>query len=146
MNEKIKININKKKVLENSSENSRANLIVLLLILKHTVKGKTKSISFNKLAYVFDAICKNRKESKGTVLLSSPWQISMSLKKMIILACENALIDIVRNGSSVKFTIGNKGLELLDKIEKESLFGDLDTLIRFVSENVSESDLCKQKR
>ncbi|TRX35105.1 hypothetical protein FNW52_11775 [Flavobacterium sp. ZT3R18] len=145
MNEKIKITFNKKKMLDSIEINEQANIIILLLILKHSIIGNTKSVSLSKLAFIYDAINKTKTIKKNNVLLSSPWHISKNLRKLIVIANEQKLIKINVISSSVKFCLNEKGETILTTIETQDLFVDLVNQINDITTQVKESDLDNQQ-
>lgn len=145
MSEKVKISINKRRILDSSSKNSKASLVAILLIIKYSLNGTTKSISLNRLAFILDAINKGKSIDKTNVLLSKPWQIPNNMRKLIIMAHEQKLIEIIKNNSDVKFLLDERGNKLLDEIEKEQLFSELTEPIKYISGQVKESDLVNQQ-
>lgn len=144
MSEKIKIKYNKNKILDSIENNQLINVIILLLIIKHSINGNAKSISLNKLAFIFDAINKDKDIKKGDVYLSKPWHISSNLRKLIIVGHELGLFKIEKAGNKIKFCLDENGENLYETIENDQLFIDLAQNIKSMSEEVKEADLNNQ--
>jgi hypothetical protein len=144
MSDKIKIRYNKNKILDSIESNQLINVIVILLIIKHSINGNAKSISLNKLAFIFDAINKDKNVKKGDVFLSKPWHISSNLRKLIIVGHELGLLKIEKAANRVKFSLDEKGENLYKTIENDQLFIDLEQDIKLMSEEVKEADLSNQ--
>lgn len=144
MSEKIKIKYNKNKILDSIENNQLINVIILLLIIKHSINGNAKSISLNKLAFAFDAINKDKDIKKGDVFLSKPWHISGHLRKLIIAGYEMGLFKIEKAANKIKFSLDENGENLYKTIENDQLFIDLVQNIKSMSEEVKEADLNNQ--
>ncbi|MGE8536942.1 MAG: hypothetical protein ACN6OJ_20370 [Chryseobacterium sp.] len=145
MNEKLKIKGNKIKVFERYWENDDMSVIMILLVLHHSIGGKTLSVQLKKIAFILDAVKKNLNVSKLSTLLASPWQISDGMRKMIIIAFEKGFLDIKDANSIVSFSLTTKGSALVEKIEKEKILPDLSSDIKTWSKAVSNNELKNQR-
>lgn len=145
MNEKLKIKGNKIKVFEKYWENDDVNVIMILLVLYYSISGKTLSVQLKKIAFILDAVKKNLSVSKLSTLLSSPWQISDGMRKMVIIAFEKGFLDIKENNSVISFSLTTKGSALVEKIEKEKILPDLSSNIKVWSKAVSNNELKNQR-
>ena len=144
MSEKIKIRYNKNKILDSIESNQLINVIIILLIIKYSISGNAKSVSLTKLAFIFDAINKDKHLKKGDVFLSKPWHISANLRKLIIIGHEQQLFKIEKVTNKVKFSLDENGENLFKVIENDQLFNDILQEIKTISEEVKESDLNNQ--
>ncbi|NMR35335.1 hypothetical protein HIO71_14200 [Chryseobacterium aquaticum] len=145
MNEKLKIKGNKIKVFEKYWENDDVSVIMILLVLHYSISGKTLSVQLKKIAFILDAVKKNLSVSKLSTLLSSPWQISDGMRKMVIIAFEKGFLDIKETNSVISFSLTTKGSALVEKIEKDKILPDLSSNIRVWSKAVSNNELKNQR-
>jgi hypothetical protein len=145
MNDKIKITLNHR-VLDSIWNNDKIQIVILLLLLKNYIKGRTTSIELELLTYVFDLLRKDLEVKKDNVLLSKPWNIS-NLRPKLILAYEMNLIKIItkNNKNTIAFVLTNKGNELLQELENDILIKDLNKQIEKLFVIVKNSNLKKQQ-
>ncbi|MDV3616314.1 hypothetical protein CMU80_02485 [Elizabethkingia anophelis] len=145
MNEKLKIKGNKIKVFEKYWENDDVSVIMILLVLHYSISGKTLTVQLKKIAFILDAVKKNLSVSKLSTLLSSPWQISDGIRKMVIIAFEKGFLDIKETNSVISFSLTTKSSALVEKIEKEKILPDLSSNIKVWSKVVSNNELKNQR-
>lgn len=141
----IKIIFNKSKILDSIWENDKIILLIILLIIRHLIKGNTKFVSFQLFSYVFDSVEKNRNMTKENVLLSFPWNVSSQIRRKLILAHENDLILFHNKNGKIAFSLSDKGKKVIVKLEQDNLFQDLSLQIQKVTKVVSNSNLLEQK-
>jgi len=144
MNEKLTIQGNKVKVLTNSWENDQFVLVVILLIIKYTLDGRSKLVKLKKMAFIFDAVKKELQISKISTALSSPWVVSAELRKKLILAYEKRLI-VMENPSSdfgLKLTV--LGEELVTEVETLNIIPSTRAHIIKLCRVISDKELKNQ--
>lgn len=141
MDNKIKIQGNKIKVLQTYWDNDQIVLLIILLIIKYSIFGNSLSVSLKKVAFILDAVKKNVLVSKLSTLLASPWEISDELRKKIILAHEKQYINIKDN---VSFMLTTKGEALVDQIEKLNLIPETRQEIFLLCKGVKSTELKNQ--
>lgn len=141
---RIKITINRR-IIDSIWNNDKVIIITILLIIKNLVKGNTRSITLEVLMYAFDLIQLDAQIEKEDVLLSPTWDINKELRKIIILAHENELINFKeRQSNSIGFNLTDKGERLLIKLKEENLLDDLTTTIEKIVQKISLSQFEKQ--
>jgi hypothetical protein len=145
MNEgKIKIIINRR-IIASIWNNDKVIIITILLIIKNLVKGNTKSITLEILMYAFDLIQLDIKIEKEDVLLSPTWDINSELRKTIILAHENKLINFKKKQpNSIGFNLTDKGEKLLVKLEEDNLLDELAITVKRTVEKINLNQFKKQ--
>ncbi|MFD2938493.1 hypothetical protein [Flavobacterium sp.] len=145
MNEKITIKGNKIKILEGYQENDQINILMILLIIKYSINGKTLSIPLKKIAFILDAVKKNVSVKKLSTLLSSPWEISSSLRKNIILSHEKKYLVIKESNGIISFGMSATGLSIVTEMEDNNIMPEIREEIMQWCKAVSMSELKKQQ-
>jgi hypothetical protein len=125
-----RIIINKRKIIETVANNELVNIVTIVLIINEFIKGRTKSVSLNQIAYIFDTVIKNRTLGKTSVTLSSPWSIPNKYRELIIMAYEKDFIKIVSKTSDVVLELDNEGLNLIAHVNDDDLFLELRNNIK----------------
>lgn len=144
MSEKIHISGNKIKVLDGYQENDQVAVVMILFIIKNSLNGNTKSVQLKKIAFILDAVKKQIPLANLSTLLSSPWDISDSLRKNIILAFEKRLLEIQESQSIISFSLSDQGRHLIEQVESMNLIPDLRKELEKWSKAVSANELKKQ--
>jgi hypothetical protein len=144
MSEKIKIKGNKIKVFETYHESDQIAILMTLFIIKYSLSGNTKSVQLKKIAFILDAVKKQVSFFNLGTLLSSPWEISDSLRKNIILAFEKGYILIKESQSVVSFSLSEQGAKLVDEIENLDIIPDIRDKLKKWCKAVSMNELKKQ--
>lgn len=145
MNDKITIKGNKIKILEGYQDNDQINILMILLIIKYSVNGKTLSIPLKKIAFILDAVKKNVSVKKLSTLLSSPWEISGSLRKNIILSHEKKYLIIKDSNGVISFGLSNTGLSIVTEMEENNIMPEIRKEIMKWCKAVSMNELKKQQ-
>ena len=145
MNNKITIKGNKIKILEGYQDNDQINILMILLIIKYTIDGRSLSIPLKKIAFILDAIKKNVSVNKLSTLLSSPWEISGSLRKNIILSHEKKYLFIKESNGIISFGISSTGLLIVKEMEDNDIMPEIRKEIMQWCKAVSISELKKQQ-
>ncbi|AWK04784.1 hypothetical protein HYN56_11330 [Flavobacterium crocinum] len=145
MNEKITIKGNKIKILEGYQDNDQINILMILLIIKYSVNGKTLSVPLKKIAFILDAVKKNVSVKKLSTLLSSPWEISGSLRKNIILSHEKKYLVIKDNNGVISFGLSITGLSIVTEVEENNIMPEIRKEIMKWCKAVSMTELKKQQ-
>ena len=141
---KVIIQGNKIKVFEAFKDNDQINILMILLIVKYSTSGKTLSVPLKKISFILDAVKKNNKVNKLSVLLSSPWEINDSLRKNIILAHEKGLLFLKDSGGSLGVGIDGQGTKVTTEIESLGLIPEIRKDIAEWCKAVSVAELKKQ--
>ena len=144
MDNKVKIQGNKIKVLQAYWDNDQMVVLMILLIIKYSIFGNSLSVSLKKVAFVLDAVKKNVTVSKLSILLASPWEISDELRKKIILAHEKQYIAIKEVNSVISFQLTTKGEALVEQIEKLDLVPETRQEIVRLCKGVRSTELKNQ--
>jgi len=144
MNEPIKIQGNKIKVLEGYQDNDQMGVLMVLLIIHYSITGNALSVPLKKLAFILDVIKKQVPAAKLAVLLSSPWEISADLRKKIILAHEKQFLVIKDSKSTFGFSLSEKGTALVEQIEKLDLIPVIRQEIRRWCKEITVKELKNQ--
>lgn len=145
MSDKVTIKGNKIKILEGYRDNDQINILMILLIIKYSVNGKTLSIPLKKIAFILDAVKKNISINKLSTLLSSPWEISGALRKNIILSHEKKYLTIKESNGIISFSLSSEGLLIVKDMEDNDIMPDLRNEIIQWCKAVSLSELKKQQ-
>jgi hypothetical protein len=145
MNEKITIKGNKIKILEGYQDNDQINILMILLIIKYSVNGKTLSVPLKKIAFILDAVKKNVSVKKLSTLLSSPWEISGSLRKNIILSHEKKYLVIKDNNGVISFGLSVTGSSIATEMEENNIMPEIRKEIMKWCKAVSMTELKKQQ-
>lgn len=145
MNEKITIKGNKIKILEGYQDNDQINVLMILLIIKYSINGNTLSITLKKIAFILDAVKKNVSVKKLSTLLSSPWEISSSLRKNIILSHEKKYLVIKESNGIISFGMSATGLSIVTEMEDNNIMPEIREEIVQWCKAVSMSELKKQQ-
>jgi len=125
-----KIIINKRKIIETVANNELINIVTIVLIINEFITGRTKSVSLNQIAYIFDTVIKNRVLGKTSVSLSSPWSIPKKYRELIIMSYEKDFINIINKNSDVVLELDNAGLNLIAHVIDDGLFIELRNNIK----------------
>ncbi len=144
MNEKVKIQGNKIKVLEGYQHNDQMGILMLLIVIKYSVTGKSLSVSLKKVAFILDAVKKQLPVARLATLLSSPWEISGALRRKIILAHEKKYVVIKEAKKMVSFSLSDQGLAVVEQIEKLNLIPELRKEIKQWCKDVKNNELKNQ--
>jgi predicted transcriptional regulator len=144
MDNKVKIQGNKIKVLQAYWDNDQMVVLMILLIIKYSIFGNSLSVSLKKVAFVLDAVKKNVTVYKLSILLASPWEISDELRKKIILAHEKQFISIKEVNSKVSFQLTTKGEAIVEQIEKLDLLPETRQEIVRLCKRVKSTELKNQ--
>jgi len=144
MDNKVKIQGNKIKVLQAYQNNDQMVVLMILLIIKHSIFGNSLSVSLKKLAFILDAVKKNTPVSKLSTLLASPWGISDDLRKKIILTHEKQYIEIKEVNSNISFLLSEKGKALVEQIEQLDLIPETRQEIFEFCKGVKSTELKNQ--
>lgn len=144
MNNKVKIQGNKIKVLEGYQDNDQLGVLMIIFIIKYSIIGNTLSLPLNKLAFILDAVKKQLPITDLGTLLSSPWEISAALRKKIILAHEKKYVVIKESKSVVSFSLSDQGIALVDQIEKLDLVPGIRQEIKQWCKSVKTGELKNQ--
>jgi predicted transcriptional regulator len=144
MDNKVKIQGNKIKVLQAYWDNDQMVVLMILLIIKYSIFGNSLSVSLKKVAFVLDAVKKNVTVYKLSILLASPWEISDELRKKIILAHEKQFISIKEVNSKVSFQLTTKGEAIVEQIEKLDLVPETRQEIVRLCKRVKSTELKNQ--
>lgn len=144
MSNRVKIQGNKIKILENIWDNDQMYILILLIIVKSSVSSKTLSVPLKKIAFVLHALKKNIQASKLSTLLSTPWEIPNDLRKKIILAHEKQYLAIKEVKSVISFSLAPKGEQLLNEIIKLDLIPETRSQIDKLSKEIKISELKNQ--
>lgn len=145
MNEKITIKGNKIKILEGYQDNDQINILMILLIIKYSVNGKTLSVPLKKIAFILDSVKKNVSVKKLSTLLSSPWEISGSLRKNIILSHEKKYLVIKDNNAVISFGLSVTGSSIVTEMEENNIMPEIRKEIMKWCKAVSMTELKKQQ-
>ncbi|PZX59360.1 hypothetical protein LV84_01391 [Algoriphagus ratkowskyi] len=145
MDNKVKIQGNKIKVLQAYRDNDQMAVLMILLIIKQSIYGNSLSVNLKKVAFILDAVKKNVSVSKLSILLASPWEISDELRKKIILAHEKQYISIKEVNSVISFMLTDKGAELVEKVEKLDLLQETRKEIFHLCKGVKATELKNQQ-
>jgi hypothetical protein len=111
--------------LDDTPNNSAyLHLAIITGALKYCL-GQSKSMSFSKLAYIFDkAINKEAGAFKSKITLS-PWIISSDFKKSLLIAEAHNYIELNPSPSNeIKINNSQDGDEYIAKIENLNIFED----------------------
>jgi len=141
MDNKVKIQGNKIKVLQAYWDSDQMVVLMILLIIKYSISGNSLSVSLKKVAFVLDAVKKNVTVHKLSILLASPWEISDELRKKIILAHEKQFISIKDVNSKVSFQLTTKGEAIVEQIEKLDLLPETRQEIVRLCKKVKSTEL-----
>lgn len=144
MDNKVKIQGNKIKILQTYGDNDKMVVLMVLLIIKHSIFGSCLSVSLKKVAFILDAVKKNVSVSKLSTLLASPWEISDELRKKIILAHEKQYISIKEVNSHISFMLTANGEALVDQIEELNLIPEIRQEIFRLCKGVKSTELKNQ--
>lgn len=144
MSEKVKIQGNKIKVLEGYQDSDQIGVLMILLIIRYSVTGSSLSVPLKKMAFILDAVKKQAPITKLGTLLSSPWDISPTLRKNIILANEKQYLIIKETRSVVSFSLSKEGIALVEQIEKLNLIPETRRDIKQWCKDVKVSELKNQ--
>ncbi|WP_461791474.1 hypothetical protein [Pedobacter sp.] len=144
MNNKVKIQGNKVKMLEDFWNNDQMVVLILLLIIKHSTNGTTLSVPLKKIAFVLDALKKNTPISKLSTLLASPWEITDDLRKKLILAYEKDYVEIKEVKTLVSFSLSELGNKIVSELFELNMVPELNDQIKNLSEGVKLSELKSQ--
>lgn len=145
MSDKVIIKGNKIKILDGYQDNDQINILMILLIIKHSINGKTLSIPLKKIAFILDALKKNVSVNKLSTLLSSPWEISGALRKNIILSHEKKYLTIKESSGTISFSLSSEGLLVVKDMEDNDIMPDIRNEIIQWCKAVSLSELKKQQ-
>ncbi len=141
--EKIKITISERKIIASSRNSNEFNLVMILLILNSSKKGKRQT-SLGKLNYIYSLIQQGKlNENKGLQLLPA-WDIDENIKALILQGASQGYWGVVK-GDRVSFVMKNEGEKLLDVAISEEVFKELSAQIDKVSLNLTQTQFERHK-
>ena len=117
----ISIELNSEFLDESHSDSSYLYLSVICGALKYCL-GQASSMSFIKLAYIFDkttSLEPNAFESKATL---ATWDISKVFKSTLIIAYKNEYIDFHPKESKLRISLSPKGDDYILSLESLGVF------------------------
>lgn len=118
----IEIELNSRP-LDNSPDNSTLTHFAIICGALRYCLGSARSMSFIKLAYIFDKTINLEENAFSSKVTLSAWNIDKDFKKSLILAEANGFLEFnSANKARVKISISDAGNEYLTSIEKNQVF------------------------
>ncbi|WP_147692705.1 hypothetical protein [Vogesella mureinivorans] len=130
-----------KKVIKKVSAYNAVEIlsIIVLLILYRAITGRTKSITRNRLAIIFDhVITHSLSRDERFKFLVKPWSPDGKLNTILIILRNAKYIEWEASASKEKFTLKQSGQIIVDNLIKDGLFVETDVLISNVIAEVTE--------
>jgi len=141
--EQIKITISERKIIASSRNSNKFNLIMILLILNASKKGK-KQTSLGKLSYIYSLIQQDKlDENKGLQLLPA-WDIDGNIKALILQGASLGYLGVSKN-DRVSFFMTKEGEKILEIAVNEDVFKELGNKIEKVYLNLTQSQFERHK-
>ncbi len=132
----------KSEFLDSAPDNSTlTHLAIICGALKYCLGG-AKTMSFIKLAYIFDKTLNLEANAFASKITLSSWNISRDFKKSLIMAESNELIELLTDSSKeIRISLAGSGEAYLNFVEtNEAFVSYLDYLKEIrISENRFDS-------
>lgn len=133
----IKVEIHSDLLSENPLESSYLHLTIICSALKYCL-GRSKTMSFIKLAYIFDKTMALESGAFDSKLTLSPWRISLTYKKSLILSEAHDLVELnSKDAKEVRISITDKGLDFVNGVEGLEVFNKYLDYLRDI--NIAEN-------
>lgn len=98
------------------------HLTIICGALKHCL-GTSKTMTFIKLAYIFDKTLNLEEGAFLSKITLSPWLISKVFKKSLIIAAANEYLELnAKEGKEIRISITSKGSYFIEKVERLNAF------------------------
>ncbi|WP_127131181.1 hypothetical protein [Pseudoflavitalea rhizosphaerae] len=138
----IEVLISNRKVLT-STENHVPGVMLRLLYLIQ-VGGNSNEIFIRKLYYIYTISFAEMQNDVQDVLLSNPYELSLSIRKMIVSLSANEFVVLNEKSSKVKVSLTENGLAFINaNMENKEIKKTLE-LIGEKVKRVTDTDLDKQ--
>lgn len=126
------------KLITSSNNSSEIQLVILLYTL---CSNKKNGLCLNKLNYIFYVIKNNIDIDKNKTNFLPIYSIDKSLKKTIVIAKENNLIEFNNLEKDIRIKILKKGLVLVKTLKYKKLFNEINDKAEFLSKTVTQRKL-----
>jgi len=133
----IEIQLNPSFLDGSPSNSTLIHLAIICGALKYCL-GNAKTMSFIKLAYIFDKAINLEENAFSSKITLSSWNIDNDFKKSLIIAESNRFIDLLTdNSKEIKISLTDKGDIYISSVETHQTFKNyLDYLKKIkISEN-----------
>jgi len=113
----------KPQFLDSAPDNSTlTHLAIMCCALKHCL-GSAKTMSFIKLAYIFDKAINLEANAFASKITLSSWNIDNDFKKSLIMAESNGFIELlVDKSKGIRISLTDKGNIYLGSVETHQAF------------------------
>ena len=109
------------------------------MILYRSIVGRTKGVTRNRLAIIFDHVVTHSiSRDERFKFLAKPWCPNGKLNTILIILKNAEYVEWEASASKEKFTLTPDGYLLIENIIKENLLVDTDDSIRKVIAEVTE--------
>ncbi len=115
----------KSKFLDSAPDNSTlAHFVIICGALKHCL-GSASTMSFIKLAYIFDKTINLEANAFASKITLSSWNIDNDFKKSLIMAESNDFIELLVDSSKeIRISLTDKGDIYLSSVEIYQVFAN----------------------
>jgi hypothetical protein len=140
------IHIEKKayKSFINLRELDNYQVVLVLLLIHHSTRGRSSYIHLDKLHFLFDlAIC-NRNYIGYPKYTIPPWKVDKELKHKLILLTKNHVIAQC-NKTTVRYSLTKKGDSMVMPILAIENFHELNNRVIELCNNISTADFEKSR-
>lgn len=121
----IEIKLKKRRILSSSSNSNEIYCSIILLIIYHTLKGKSKTIGFEYLNFAFHNIINNIENLDYDFVQS--WEVNTLIKPITILLASYKLIKVESRNGRMVISITESGILHVEEMINEGLFNEIHT-------------------